>query len=118
MNYSGENCLLKLQKDFTRNEINYINEKGTTKSLLDVMLEEALFPNYSFARNVIGFTVENSKGNKVEQRPDRPIDVAISEYAPGRKIVVDKKTYVSGGIYNHYSKPELFIPLNVDNYFY
>lgn len=99
-----EKYLLKLQKDFIRNEINYINEKGTTKSLLDVMLEEALFPNYSFARNVIGFTVENSKGNKVEQRPDRPIDVAISEYAPGRKIVVDKKTYVSGGVYNHYSK--------------
>ncbi|QIK50880.1 DEAD/DEAH box helicase [Jeotgalibaca porci] len=99
-----ENCLLKIKEDFDKNEINYINERGTTKSLLDVMLEEALFPNYSFARNVIGFTVENSKGEKVDQRPDRPIDVAISEYAPGRKIVIDKKTYVSGGVYNHYSK--------------
>lgn len=99
-----EKSLLKIKDDFNRNEINYINERGKTKSLLDVMLEEALFPNYSFARNVIGFTVEDSKGNNVEQKPDRPIDVAISEYAPGRKIVVDKKTYVSGGVYNHYSK--------------
>lgn len=99
-----EKSLLNIQKDFIINEINYIDERGQIKSVLDVLLEEALFPNYSFARNVIGFTVENAKGTKVEQRPDRPIDVAISEYAPGRKIVVDKKTYVSGGVYNHFSK--------------
>ncbi|HIT91007.1 MAG TPA: hypothetical protein IAC41_11405, partial [Candidatus Merdenecus merdavium] len=30
--------------------------------------------------------------------------MAISEYAPGRLIVVNKKTYKSGGIYNFHSK--------------
>lgn len=99
-----EKELLVLREDFSTNELNYVSERGSIKSLLDVMLEKALFPNYSFARNIIGFTVENIKGDKVEQKPDRPIDVAISEYAPGRKIVIDKKTYVSGGVYNHYSK--------------
>src|SRR5699024_36431 len=49
-----KNSLLKIKEDFDIKEINYINERGTIKSLLDVMLEDALFPNYSFARNVIG----------------------------------------------------------------
>lgn len=96
--------LANIEDDLMDNEVNYLNENGKTKSLLDVMLEKAFFPNYSFSRNVIGFTVENDKGDEVEQKPDRAIDIAISEYAPGRKIIIDKKTYISGGIYNHYSK--------------
>lgn len=75
------------------------------KSLLDCLLEEAVLPTYSFPRNVVGFEVEDrSKGNKLLQRPDRSLDVAVSEYAPGREIVIDKKTYIAGGIYTHSSK--------------
>ena len=77
-----------------------INEK----KLLDVFLEEGIFPTYSFPRNVVGFSIEDSRGSKVEQEPDRALDMAISEYAPGRLIVVNKKTYKSGGIYNFHSK--------------
>ena len=32
------------------------------------------------------------------------MDMAISEYAPGRIIVVNKETYKSGGIYSFHSK--------------
>lgn len=75
------------------------------KSLLDCLLEEAILPTYSFPRNVVGFEVEDrAKGNKLLQRPDRSLDVAISEYAPGREIVIDKKTYIAGGIYTHSAK--------------
>lgn len=75
------------------------------KSLLDCLLEEALLPTYSFPRNVVGFEVEDTvKGDKLLQRPDRSLDVAVSEYAPGREIVIDKKTYISGGIYTHSAK--------------
>ena len=83
------------------------NENNTSdneKKLLDVFLEEGLFPTYSFPRNVVGFSIEDSKGSKIEQEPDRALDMAISEYAPGRLIVVNKKTYKSGGIYNFHSK--------------
>lgn len=31
---------------------------------------------------------------------DRGLDVVISEYAPGRSIVVDKKTYQIGGLFS------------------
>lgn len=75
------------------------------KSLLDCLLEEAVLPTYSFPRNVVGFEVEDkAKGTKLLQRPDRSLDMAISEYAPGREIVIDKKTYISGGIYTHSAK--------------
>lgn len=77
--------------------------------MLDCLLEEAVLPTYSFPRNVVGFEVEDrSKGNKLLQRPDRSLDVAVSEYAPGREIVIDKKTYIAGGIYTHSAKYSKF----------
>lgn len=82
----------------------YFDSNANEKKLLDVFLEEGIFPTYSFPRNVVGFSIEDSKGSKVEQAPDRALDMAISEYAPGRLIVVNKKTYKSGGIYNFHSK--------------
>lgn len=80
------------------------NSEDNEKKLLDVLLEEGIFPTYSFPRNVVGFSIEDIKGSKIEQEPDRALDIAISEYAPGRLIVVNKKTYKSGGIYNFHSK--------------
>ncbi len=75
------------------------------KPLLDCLLEEAVLPTYSFPRNVVGFEVEDgAKGNKLLQRPDRSLDMAVSEYAPGREIVIDKKTYIAGGVYTHSAK--------------
>lgn len=82
----------------------YYDSNDNEKKTLDVMLEEGIFPTYSFPRNVVGFSIENGDGSKVVQEPDRALDMAISEYAPGRLIVVDKKTYKSGGIYNFHSK--------------
>lgn len=82
----------------------YFDSNDKEKKLLDVFLEVGIFPTYSFPRNVVGFSIEDSRGSKVEQEPDRALDMAISEYAPGRLIVVNKKTYKSGGIYNFHSK--------------
>jgi hypothetical protein len=86
------------------NPSDYTNEKNRAKSLLDVLYEESVLPTYSFPRNVVGFFIEDKNGEKIEQKPDRALDMAISEYAPGRIIIVDKKTYKSGGIYNFHSK--------------
>lgn len=97
-------ALDKLKEKIQRFEDNYIDSEQKEKKLLDVLLEEGIFPTYSFPRNVVGFSIENNYGSKVEQEPDRALDMAISEYAPGRLIVVNKKTYKSGGIYNFHSK--------------
>lgn len=71
-----------------------------TKSLLDALYEEGIIPTYSFPKDVVSTFIEDEHG-EILQQVDRGLDVAISEYAPGRSIVVDKKTYVIGGLYNH-----------------
>ncbi len=83
---------------------NYSDINNEEKSLLNVFLEEGIFPTYSFPRNVVGFYIEDSSGNKIIEKPDRALEVALSEYAPGRIVVVNKKSYKSAGIYNFYSK--------------
>jgi len=109
-NISLDKIIDKLQK-----EIEILNEKiktskedlfnkNTEKSLLDVLYDESILPTYSFPKNVIGFYIEDEKSKQLEQKPERALDIAISEYAPGRILVVDKKTYKCGGIYSTHSK--------------
>ena len=72
-------------------------------NLLDLLSTEGVLPTYSFPQNVVGFNIEDNRG-ALTQRPERSLDVAISEYAPGKVLVVDKKTYKIGGIYSHYAR--------------
>lgn len=97
-------AITSLNKKVNDFKEDYYDSNNSEKKLLDVFLEEGIFPTYSFPRNVVGFSIEDNKGSKVIQEPDRALDIAISEYAPGRLIVVNKKTYKSGGIYNFHSK--------------
>ena len=73
------------------------------KSLLDALYEEGIIPTYSFPKNVVSTYIVDSDGN-IAYQVERGLDMAISEYAPGRSIVVDKKTFQIGGIYYHGSE--------------
>ena len=79
-----------------------IDESGeledNAKSLLDALYEEGIIPTYSFPKNVVSTYISNNYG-KLEYQVERGLDVAISEYAPGRAIVVDKQTYQIGGLF-------------------
>ena len=68
------------------------------KSLLDALYEEGIIPTYSFPKNVVSTYITNLEG-QTKYEVERGLDVAIGEYAPGRGIVVDKKTYQIGGLY-------------------
>lgn len=72
--------------------------KSTKKPLLDALYEEGIIPTYSFPKNVVSTFISNMQG-QLQYEVSRGLDVAISEYAPGRSIVVDKKTYQIGGLY-------------------
>lgn len=82
----------------------YRDDENNEKSVLDTFLESGIFPTYSFPKDVVGFFVENNKGSAIEQKPERALETAISEYAPGRIVVINKTTYKSGGIYSFHSK--------------
>lgn len=73
------------------------------KSLLDSLYEEGIIPTYSFPKNVVSTYIVDGDGN-IAYQVERGLDMAISEYAPGRSIVVDKKTFQIGGIYYHGSE--------------
>ena len=81
----------------------YDSNEYETSSLLNHLNSEGILPTYSFPQNVVGFYIEDKYGN-LEQRPERSLEIAISEYAPGKILVVDKKTYKVGGIYSYHSK--------------
>lgn len=73
------------------------------KELLEFLFFHGLLPSYAFPTSLCSFLVEKlSKVNgmwevQTLQRPQQSIAKALSEYAPGRLIVIDRKTYRSGG---------------------
>lgn len=95
-----------LHASYDQNSTTYLKaNEHEYKSLLDSLLEDAILPTYSFPRNIVGFEVEDrNNGARLLEKPERSLDLAITEYAPGREIVIDKETYISGGIYTHTAK--------------
>ncbi len=73
---------------------------GESYKILDALYEAGIIPTYSFPKNVVSTYVLNNDG-RIKYLVARGLDVAISECAPGRALVVDKKTYQIGGIFYH-----------------
>lgn len=94
--------LEKLQKKLKAHPELYGADEGIKeteiKSLLDALYEEGIIPTYSFPKNVVSTYIADAYG-KTKYEVERGLDIAISEYAPGRAIVVDKQTYQIGGLY-------------------
>ena len=78
------------------NEDGLLDPKG--KTMLDALYEKGTIPTYSFPKNVVSTYIQDLYG-RTEYQVERGLDLAIGEYAPGREIVVDKKTYQIGGFY-------------------
>lgn len=74
--------------------------------LLEVLFDEGFLPSYAFPREVRSFVIEEWKRREhspsrigIRQRPQQSVDIALSEYAPGRELIVDKQTYRVNGVY-------------------
>jgi hypothetical protein len=76
------------------------------EELLEFLFSRGLLPSYAFPTDLTSFLVErlvrqpNAQQWKMEivERPQQGINKALSEYAPGRLIVINKETYRSGGV--------------------
>lgn len=72
--------------------------------LLSFLFDQGLMPSYAFPIDLCSFLIEDIEYRgkqlkvRIKERPQQSIDKALSEYAPGRLIVVNKETYRSGGI--------------------
>lgn len=68
--------------------------------LLDDLFDQGILPTYAFPTDLCSFLVEGKDGYRVveKEKPQQSINKALSEYAPGRLVVIDKVTYRSGGV--------------------
>lgn len=76
--------------------------------LLPTLLDAGLLPTFSFPIDVCGFTVRDydHRTKRLGNRYEMALGTgqALSEYIPGREIVVDKHTFVSYGLYFPFSR--------------
>ncbi len=99
----------------------YVNNNNETPAF-DVFYREGFIPSYSFPKNVVRFFVEKesergrNSPREIQYAPERDIAVALSEYAPGRFVTIDKKKYKSGGIYAN-PRPKGFETNQAEFYF-
>lgn len=68
--------------------------------LAEGLAESGLFPMYGMptrVRNLVTKLAMNKRGKVEAVTMDRDIDIAIQEFAPGRQLVKDKRTYLTAG---------------------
>lgn len=74
-------------------------------SLLDLLFDRGLLPAYAFPTDLCSFVIQEWDKSasrwrvNVAERPQLARSQALSEYAPGRLLVVNKQTYRVGGIF-------------------
>ncbi len=77
---------------------------GDEENLIEFLFARGLLPSYAFPRDICAFQIEQQpRGNKgvtvrIVERPQQGLNVALTEYAPGRLVVVNKKTYRIGSV--------------------
>jgi ATP-dependent helicase YprA (DUF1998 family) len=74
------------------------------EELLEFLFARGMLPSYAFPTDLTSFLIEDlvkhERKSKIEvvQKPQQAVGKALSEYAPGRLVVINKETYRSGGI--------------------
>jgi hypothetical protein len=71
--------------------------------LIEFLFSHGFLPAYAFPRDLCALQIEQEHAGQgwriqIIQRPQQGLNVALSEYAPGRLVVVDKKTYRVGSV--------------------
>lgn len=67
------------------------------EKLIEFLFARGILPAYAFPRDLVAIQVDqrdSTTGNiKIIERAQQSASVALSEYAPGRLVVINKKTY-------------------------
>lgn len=75
------------------------------ENLLDRLLYKGVLPRYAFPTDVATFHVFDSAQStrfrpKFQYTPSQGLPVALSQYAPGKEVWINKKLWTSGAIYS------------------
>jgi ATP-dependent helicase YprA (DUF1998 family) len=79
-------------------------EARSQTNLLDRLLYKGVLPRYAFPTDVVSFHVfDRNKSERFRTEslyaPSQGLDVALSQYAPGKVVWIDNKEWTSGAIY-------------------
>lgn len=84
-------------------------ERRLEEGLLATLIGRAIFPRYAFPTDVVGFWVSRPKrrGDPAYKRsfdyePQRDLQIALSEYAPGASLTIDKWRFSSAALFSPY----------------
>jgi Zn finger protein HypA/HybF involved in hydrogenase expression len=84
-------------------------ERRLEEPLLETLIGHAVFPRYAFPTDVVTFWVSKARqaGDAAGKRtfdyePQRDLQLALTEYAPGRSLTIDKWRFESAAIYSPY----------------
>jgi ATP-dependent helicase YprA (DUF1998 family) len=69
------------------------------EDLIEFFFSHSVLPAYAFPRDLIALEIgDPAKPGEAKERPQQSAAIALSEYAPGRTVVVNKKTYRVGAV--------------------
>jgi ATP-dependent helicase YprA (DUF1998 family) len=92
-------------------------ERQLEEKLLECLIGRAILPRYAFPTDVVGFWVSEYRfpGTPAYKRafkyePQRDLQIALSEFAPGSSLTIDKYRFHSAGLYSPYA-PEVAVTL-------
>lgn len=88
-------------------------ERQLEESLLECLIGRAILPRYAFPTDVVAFYVSKRRyptdpayKRTFTYEPQRDLQIALSEFAPGSSLTIDKYRFVSAAIYSPYA-PEV-----------
>ena len=77
------------------------SEDGLESSLIEFLFARGLLPSYAFPTDLCALQIQErvaGGGFHVVEQAQQGLSIALSEYAPGRLVVVNKKTYRIGTV--------------------
>jgi Lhr-like helicase len=81
--------------------LEFARTKENEPDLLDFLFDHGSLPTYAFPTDLCSFNVEDASDPyhiRTVEKPQQALHLGLSEYAPGRLIVINKETYRSGGV--------------------
>ena len=82
-------------------------ERRLEEPLLQTLITHAVFPRYAFPADVVAFWVPKPSRpgdpigvRRFEYQPQRDLQLALTEYAPGRSLTIDKWRFESAAVFS------------------
>ena len=75
--------------------IETIKNRYMSNKMIEFLVRNNILPKYGFPIDTVELEVSSSEGTKSELNLSRDLKMAISEYAPGEKVVANGKMYTS-----------------------